>query len=314
MNTLLKARLLAAALLCLCAPVTQAQEPPAPATTAPETAPAPVAEPVPEPEAPAESAPAATAPDAAATPPASAPEAPQESAVPAVEADASPAAQPVAAPAPRTGAKRIVVLPVEFTVYQKSVAGVEAVPDWTETAQFALGDAAMQMLQQDSRFQIVNLPQIDGEPAALLREHIELFKIVASTVTGVVQYGKVWADKRTTNFDYSIGDGLTFLADAADADYAFLVTGAQIKQTGGSIFMQVLAAAGGVALPGGGTYVMGGIVDLRTGEVRWINARMGGEVFGITGTDVRDPGTALEIVARMFEGFPASKYATFRAF
>jgi hypothetical protein len=221
---------------------------------------------------------------------------------------------PAAEPAPPTGAKRILVLPVEFTVYEKSVAGIEAVPDWTETAQFALGDAAMRMLQQDSRFQIVNLPQVDGEPAALLREHVELFKIVAGTVSGVVQAGKIWEDKRTTHFDYSIGNGLTFLADAADADYAFILGGSQIKQTGGSIFMQVLAAAGGVALPGGGTYVMAGIVDLRSGELRWFNARMGGEVFGMTGTDVRDPGTASEIIVRMFEGFPSSKYATFRAF
>lgn len=299
MNIRIRARLLAAALLCFCVPLSFAQEPPAtppPAST--ETPATPEATPTAEPAAAPVADPAAAAPATT-------------EAAPAVDAVTA----PPAAPTPRSGAKRIIVLPVEFTVYEKSVAGIEAVPDWTETAQFALGDAATQMLQQDSRFQIVPLPQVDGEPAALLREHIELFKIVASTVTGVVQAGKVWEDKRTTNFDYSIGNGLAFLADAADADYAFLIAGAQVKQTGGSIFAQVLiAAAFGAYAPGGGTYVMGGIVNLRTGELRWINARMGTEIFGMSGSDVRQPGTALEIVARMFEGFPTSKYATLPAF
>lgn len=288
MTIRIRARLLAVALLYVCVPVAQAQDPPV------ETLPV-------------ETPPVATPAPAEAPPPTEAPPAAVPESLPAAAAPAAESAAP-------SGAKRILVMPVEFTVYQKSVAGIEAMPDWTETAQFALGDAATQMLQQDSRFQIVALPPVDGEPAALLREHIELFKIVASTVVGVVQYGKVWEDKRTTNFDYSIGNGLSFLADAAGADYAFLVSGAQVKQTGGSIFMQVLAAAGGVALPGGGTYVMAGIVDLHTGELRWVNARMGGEVFGIGGTDIHEPGTAMEVVARMFEGFPNSKYATFRAF
>ena len=289
MNIRIRARLLAAVLLSTCIPPTLAQEPPAvpppPAST--ETPAAPQAAPPAESAATPASEPAAATPDATAT-------------APLLVAESA---------TPRTGAKRILVLPVEFTVYQKSIAGIEAVPDWTETAQFALGDAATQMLQQDSRFQIVPLPKVDGEPAALLREHIELFKIVASTVTDVVQYGKVWEPKRTTNFDYSIGNGLTFLADAADADYAFLIAGAQVKQTGGSIFAQVL-----LGTPGGGTYVMAGIADLRSGEIRWLNARLGFEMFGMTGTDVREPGVALEIVARMFEGFPLSKYATFRQF
>jgi hypothetical protein len=298
MNNSVRARLLAAALTCLCISFAWAEEPPV------DPAP-PIAESAAGPES------VATPPEPVQALPETAP-APAETAVPTTETP--PAEATAAALAPRTGAKRILVLPVEFTVYEKSVAGVEAVPEWTETAKFSLGDAASEMLRQDDRFQIVALPQIDGEPAALLREHVELFKIVAGTVTGVVQFGKVWEDKRSTNFDYSIGNGLAFLADTADADFAFILGGSQIKQTGGSVFMQVLAAAGGVGLPGGGTYVMGGIVDLRTGELRWLNARMGSQVFGITGSDVRKPETAREIIVRMFEGFPQSQYAAFRPF
>ena len=299
MSTNPYARLFAVALVCLWAvaavaqetpatipqPVTEAQaEPPEPATAPestpiPETVPAPEAAPVPE------AAPAA---------------------------DAQAPAEAVAAAAP--GAKRIVVLPVEFTVYQKSVAGIEAVPDWTESAQYALGDAAARMLRLDDRFEIVAMPTFEGDTEATLREHVEFFKIVADCVTNVIQYGgKAWDEKRT-NFDYSLGPGLGFLADAAQADYALIMAGAEVKQTGGSIFMQILAAAGGYGVPGGGTYVTAGVVNLRTGDLAWFNWQAGAEVFGMTGSDVRDQATALAVVSKLFAEYPGSKRITFRPF
>lgn len=311
MNTSLLPRLLAVAVLCLCRFDAQAQEPLVEAPP-PAEEPAAAAE---QPAAPAaeETAAAAEAPLAEA--------APAEAEAPAAtEADASePAAAPDAVPsdaaaAPGAGGKRIVMLPVEFTVYQKSVAGIEAVPDWSETARFSLGQAAIEMLRQDGRFRVVDLPQLDGQTQGLLREHVELFKIVGDTATGVLQYGgKPWADKKT-NFDYTIGDGLQFLAEASGADYAFLLAGAQVTQTGGAAFMQFLAAAGGVAMPGGGTFMFTGIVDLHSGDVKWLNSRMGQQMFGITGSDVRNPATAAEIVVKLFEGFPASRLVNFPPF
>lgn len=298
MTHLTPARLIAAAVLYMCGTLVLAQEPPppeppAPAPQAEQTETPPQTAAPPQPEAP----PPTEAP--AETPQAAAPEA------------ATAAADAVA---PRPGAKRIVMLPVEFTVYQKSVAGVEAVPDWTETAKFALGDAAIKMLQQDERFQVVELPQFDGETQGLLREHVELFKIIGNTATSLLQYGgKAWAGKRT-NFDYTLGDGLVFLADASGADYAFLIAGAQVAQTGGAVFLELLAAAAGAYGGGGGTFVFAGIVDLRSGDVRWLNHRLGSQVFGITGSDVRKPETALEVVTQMFKGFPASNLVQFPPF
>jgi hypothetical protein len=300
-------KIFAATSLWLCAWFAGAQEPPPPEMPAP----APQEE---QPATPPESAAPAGAPEAPApvatepapeTPAASPEAAAAEPAAPATTADAV---------APRPGAKRIVMMPVEFTVYQKSVSGIEAVPDWTETAKFALGDAAIKMLQQDERFQVVALPQLDGETQALLREHVELFKIIGNTATSLLQYGgKAWAGKKAS-FDYTLGDGLGFLADAAQADYAFLIAGAQVAQTGGAVFLEFLAAAAGAYGGGGGTFVFAGIVDLRSGDLKWLNNRSGAQVFGMTGTDVRKPETALEVVTQMFRGFPASNLVNFPPF
>jgi hypothetical protein len=309
-NILHRLRLTAAAALCLCVTIAAAQEPPVEAPLPPAEQPAPVEEPALV----AEPAPSAAVPgliDAMppAEPPPAAEPAPVTEAAPAVETRVATETR-----APRTGARRIVMLPVEFTVYQKSVAGVEAVPDWSETATFALGNAAIAMLSHDERFEVVDAPDFQGEARDLLREYVEFFKVVGSTALSMVQYGgKAWAEK-ATNFDYTLGDGLSFMADAADADYAFIINGSQVTQTGGSVFLQFLAAAGGYYTPGGGTYVMAGIVDLRDGRIAWLNSRMGAQVFGMTGSDMRKPETAAEVVAMMFEGFPENKLFKVPAF
>lgn len=314
MKNPLTTRLIAAVVFCVCASVVRAQEPP----PEPQSVTLP-AEPVATPEeagAPAE--PAATPQEAEApAEPSAEPTQPEAPAEPAAGTDqaaagAAPAAPEAAAPPP--GVKRIVMLPVEFTVYQKSVAGIEAVPDWTENAKFSLGDASIRMLQQDHRFQVMPLPEFDSETQGLLREHVELFKIIGNTVTSLLQYGgKAWAEKRT-NFDYTLGDGLGFLADASGADYAFLLAGAQVAQTGGAVFLELLIAAAGGYGGGGGTFIFAGIVDLHSGDVKWFNHRAGAQVFGMTGTDVRKPETALEVVTQMFAGFPESKLVKFQPF
>jgi hypothetical protein len=130
----------------------------------------------------------------------------------------------------------------------------------------------------------------------------------------MLQYGgKAWEGKKT-NFDYTLGDGLGFLAEASGAGYAFILAGMQIAQTGGAAFMQFLAAAGGYGASGGGTFVYAGIVDLRTGDVKWLNSRQGAQVFGMTGTDVRNPIIAFEVVMGLFSGFPESAHVKFPPF
>jgi len=324
------AALFASAVLCLWVPIAGAQEqvpPPSPAATAIEepVPPAPAAEVVGEPAPPAAAeditsaeavsgeAESTAAPESAEVLPEEAAPAGEEPAV-APEAPAVPPGEPAPETAVAAEPKRILVLPLEFTVYERSVAGVEVVPDWTEAARANLLEATGQMLRQDSRFEIIALPPVEGEAQDVLREHVELFKIIADTVTGVVHGGgKAWADKKV-NFDYTLGDGLSFLADAAGADYALILGGSQIKQTGGSTFMQLLAAGVGVYVPGGGTYVAAGIVELRTGNVTWLNSMMGGELFGMTSNDTRKPEAATAILAKMFEGYPASRWVTFRPF
>jgi hypothetical protein len=239
---------------------------------------------------------------------------------PAEQGDATAASTETAAapesespPAAAAGKKRIVMLPFEFVVYQKGIAGMEAVPDWTESANFALGDAAMEVLKDAARFEVVPLPQLDGAAEGLVREHVALFETVGMTGMAMVNAGPAWQGKKA-QFDYSVGDGLQFLVDAVPADYALVLVGSSVRQSGGAVFSQFLQGAMGFYSEGGGTWVMTGIFDLRTGEVKWLNWESGTQTLGMGGFDVRKPEAARKVVTKMFEIFPASTIATFPPF
>lgn len=202
----------------------------------------------------------------------------------------------------------ILILPPEFLVYQQSVGGTEAVPEWTTAAQTNIASAARAVLTQDSRFSVVDLPSMEDADRASLREHVELFKVVAMNFEGVVKPGgKPWQSVRD-NADFRLGEGLRFLKARTGADYALVLSGAEIRQTGGSIFMQ-LAIAGvlGAYVPGGGTFMYCGIVDLESGRITWYNSSLGASVFGMGGSANTDKEAgATKSIATLFKMYPES--------
>jgi len=245
-------------------------------------------------------------------------EPPPSEEIPAAEAPAAEAAQESpadtgaagsAAPVATGEVHRVVVLQPEFRVFVQSAGGVREIePGWTEQAQNALALAVERHLRHDPRFAVAApVEPTTADEAALLREHVELFKVIASNSSMMIRFGgKAWQEKKL-QYDYTLGDGLASYGDRSNADYAFMIGGAQVKQTGGSVFMQLaLAGTLGVVMPGGGTYLMLALVNMRTGDIVWFNSLEGGEVFGMTGSDLRKDGKADEIVGRLFDPFPAS--------
>lgn len=224
--------------------------------------------------------------------------------VPAVPAEAIAASAIPATPV----APGILILPPEFLVYQQSVGATEAVPEWTSAAQTNIANAAHAVLTQDSRFAVVDLPSLDDADRAALREHVELFKVVAMNFEGVVKPGgKPWQSVRDSA-DFRLGEGLRFLKARTGADYALVLSGAEIRQTGGSIFMQ-LAIAGvlGAYVPGGGTFMYCGIVDLESGRITWYNSSLGASVFGMGGSANTDKEAgATKSIGTLFKSYPDS--------
>lgn len=206
----------------------------------------------------------------------------------------------------------VLLLPPEFIVYSQGVGATEPVPEWTNAAQENLAAAARQILEADGRFHVVDLPSITDAEREGFREHVELFKIVASNLDTVVKAGgKPWAGTRQTA-DYRIGDGLRFLTERTGAQYALVLAGSEIRQTGGSAFMQLMVAGlTGYAAPGGGSYMSCGIVDLQTGRITWYNSSIGVQVFGIGGANTKEVAGASKSISALFKTYPSSPGLSF---
>jgi hypothetical protein len=272
-----------------------AQDPVEPVPAASPQAAAPAA-----PSAPPESTPqTAPTPQAGSIPPAEPTS--QAGAVPPAEATPPATSAPVQEAA---GPPGILILPAEFTVFQHGAASLEPVPNWTEDARRNLADSARRVLTADGRFRLIETPKISADQDAVMTEHIELFKIIGSQFESVVKVGgKAWEETRKSA-DYRIGPGLQFLRELTGADFAFLLAGAEIRQTGGSIFMQLLAASAGVYVPGGGTYMYAGIINLQTGRITWYGSHQGQQLLGMGGADARSGAGADAALQQIIKSYP----------
>jgi hypothetical protein len=208
----------------------------------------------------------------------------------------------------------IILLPTEVVVYQQSVGANEPVPEWTKAANENLTEAARRMLQKDARFRLLDLPELDEATRATLREHVELFKVIANELGFTVKMGGKPFQKNRDYPDYRVGDGLRFLRTMTGARYAMVLAGAEIRQTGGSVFFSLLVAGlTGAYVGGGGTYLYAGIVDLESGQVRWFNSVLGVSVFGMGGKGATNETGANKSLETMFATYPASPGLKFEA-
>lgn len=226
---------------------------------------------------------------------------------PATESSAAPppATQPSNAtagePAPAE-VHKVILLPVEFTVYEQSAGGgTEAVPDWTDAARRNLSASAEAVLQSRARLQLVAMPELTPDEAKVLHEHVGLARLVITQ--GRLLPGGPW-NQRKADFDRGLGPGLEFLVQKTGAEYAVLLNGAQYKQSAGSVLSQLALAAMGVGVGGGGTFLSGSLIDLKHGEVAWFNTQMGMQILGMTGSDVRKSDSAESVLRKLFEPYP----------
>jgi hypothetical protein len=106
-------------------------------------------------------------------------------------------------------------------------------------------------------------------------------------------------DNASGNFDWTLGPGVTSIPGAPEADYAlFIDTEDQYGSTGRKVLQILAAATVHVAVRSGVHKGFAGLVDLRTGNLVWLNADMA------MGGDVRTPEGAQRRVGQLLEDFP----------
>ncbi|MGK6320051.1 hypothetical protein [Sphingomonas sp. DT-204] len=204
---------------------------------------------------------------------------------------------------PKDGPVRILVFRPDVRVGEQSTGGLnEPNADWTQAARRNIADALDHSPMTEGA-EIKPMPEPEGEDGALFADYRALFRAV---VDAVVQH-KLFAGNRLptkrADFNWTLGPGIARLGEIGGGDYGLFL---YMFDSYGSAGRKAAQAAGFLGCLVGFCIVQqagvhigyAGLVDLRTGELVWINAdlRMGG--------DVREADGATKRVAQLLEDFP----------
>jgi hypothetical protein len=207
---------------------------------------------------------------------------------------------------PANSGKKILVFRPKVSVGAQSTGGLfEPNADWTDKARKNI-QAALLKLQARLGNTIVSAPEAYGDQARLVEEYTNLFDAVSQAVVGYQFFvGNRLPTKKRDNkagvFDWSLGEGVRDLPGAQDADYALFIYNKDAYGSTGRKILQVVALLGpGIAIKSGEHKGAAGLVDLKTGDLLWLNAdfAMGGDVREVDGAEKR--------VGQLLEEFPGS--------
>ncbi|QJU59552.1 hypothetical protein HL653_18920 [Sphingomonas sp. AP4-R1] len=205
----------------------------------------------------------------------------------------------------RPGTARIVLMRPTILVGAQSIGGVnEPNADWTRQARENIA-LALRQAQANVGNAMVEYDEGASGEGPLATEYAQLFGALADSV---IEYqffagNRLPTKKRNDSFEWSIGADLGKLRSLAAADYALFITTRDDYGSAGRKVLQMVAAMGGVGLKSGDHTGYAGLVDLRTGELVWLNAdrQMGGDVRTAEGASKR--------VSQLLEGFPGKSSA-----
>lgn len=202
--------------------------------------------------------------------------------------------------------KTILLLRPSVSVGAQSTGGMfEPNVDWTDKARRNLHEA-LTARQHGLGNKVVMAPESYGDDARRVEEYTKLFAAVSQAV---IQYqfftGNRLPTKKRDNkagvFDWSLGKDVGSLPGAEDADYVLFIYNKDSYGSTGRKLLQIAAALGpGLAVRSGEHAGYAGLVDLRTGNLLWLNAD------GQMGGDVREADGAIKRVDQLLEDFPGS--------
>ena len=203
--------------------------------------------------------------------------------------------------------KKILIFRPAVSVGAQSTGGLfEPNAEWTEEAKKNIA-IALAELQAGLGNEVIEAPEAYEEDARNLQEHMALFSAVSQSVINYQFFvGNRLPTKKRDNkadiFEWSLGGGVSELPGASEADYGlFIYNKDAYGSTGRKLFQIAAMLTVGAGVTSGEHHGFAGLVDLKTGDLLWLNAdfAMGG--------DVRKPEGAQKRVIQLREEFPGSE-------
>ena len=213
---------------------------------------------------------------------------------------------------PPAGKISVVVLPPLAAVYKAGFLSGTPAAEWTATASTNLATAMRDAIDQSMHFHGIELPNVTPEERAAIDD-----------VTGIAELLSAYGGGRSTSWlarspsaatDRTLGPSLAFLRDRTGADYAIGTMACQVEQKKvvATVGAAMTAASAFAILPWPllppvtTSYIASFVVDLRNGELVWLNRYSGYEVAGLDYWDLREADSTQEVVRKVLEPYPDS--------
>lgn len=202
---------------------------------------------------------------------------------------------------PEAGATVLIVEP-RIQLGMLTAGGVvEPRAEWSKDARAnVLRHIQTSMTGESHKYVVGNVDDLmEGRLGQVVRVNEAVIQaIIAHEYNGYA--GAKLATKKD-DFEWTIGDGATLVGERFDADYALFVSGEGTYASGGRIATAIFASALGVGIPLGQQQIMASLVDLKTGQVVWVNYAIAGP-----GADMRDEAGAQSLVRSLLKDAPLS--------
>ena len=199
---------------------------------------------------------------------------------------------------PATGQVRVVLFRPDVTVSEQSTGGLDQ-PNagWTEQARDAL-TAALGKAQAERNIELKLMPELSGDDAKLMGSYRKLFKTVADSVIKHRLFALDPLPTKEGKFDWTLGTETARLGTLADADYGLFFYTLDSYESASKRTARLIASALGKDAPTEVNMGYAGLVDLKTGDLVWINVdvKMTGDVRSAEGAELR--------ISELLEGFP----------
>jgi hypothetical protein len=199
--------------------------------------------------------------------------------------------------------EQVVLMPLDVDVYEMSAGGLkEEVPAWSDKAKANVRNALLISKGTGGKCCVsrpVDTSVLTPEQRQTLEEHLALFDLLAANALWLAFPDNTAWHFKNEHFDYTLGDGLSFLKTEYGVDGGLIVMGEDVVSSTGRKLTALVGAAFGIVVPMGHSFLAVGLVDFASGDLLWMNHEI-----AAGDADLRDSHSCQTMVRRLMEGYP----------
>lgn len=199
---------------------------------------------------------------------------------------------------PDSGPIRIILFKPDVDVSELTTGGMEAPnADWTASGRRNLL-VALTKAEASGQNEIKLMPDLAGDDNRLMVDYRLLLRAVVRSAFAHRLASEDRLPTKSRGFDWTLGAGAQRLADIGGGEYGLFLFSEDSFSAAGSKAAQMVGNLFGVARQAEQHMGYAGLVDLRTGDLVWLNVdpKMRGDIRTAEGADVR--------IAELLEKFP----------